>query len=481
MKKLNRTTAQITPPTHEKILQFGGGNFLRGFIDWMIDVLNKETGFEGSVVVVKPTERGDYKELDDQEGLFHVVLDGLKDGKPVTDIALVESVSRTIHPYRDWKAYIDTSENPEIRFVVSNTTEAGISFSNKDQLDENPPSEFPAKLTRWLYGRFQHFNGAADKGCFIIPCELIENNGELLKTTILKYADLWSLSDQFKSWVINHNYFYNTLVDRIVSGYPEDRGKKLLKFIGFEDLLLVAGEQYHSLILSGDPMLMEEWPFSETNLNVQLVDDITEYRELKVRVLNGAHTSLVPVGYLAGLRTVDESMGAIAIRKFLIDLLQNEVKPTLGFLPEQEVEDFIGDVINRFRNPVLAHQLLDISLNSFSKFKTRLLPTVKAYIETQETPPRRIIFALACLILFYRGEFQGKKIPLRDDAKNLEFARKTWAEYEADATNLEELVKKFLSKLGIESSDKGYNDIVVTLVELIPAILENGVKASLLD
>lgn len=479
MKKLNRKQAKLTQRPPERILQFGGGNFLRGFVDWMVDILNKESLFNGSVVIVKPTASGYYDALNTQNGLFHVVLDGIEKGKPVTRTDLVQSVSRTIQPYHHWDDYMATAREPGFRYVISNTTEAGISFSAEDQFDDEPPGEFPAKLTRWLYERYQYFSGSTRRGCLIIPCELIEQNGSTLQKVILQYVKHWGLDRRFEAWLRDHNHFYDTLVDRIVSGYPGDRAAEIKKSIGYDDELIVAGEYYHSWVISGDPVLQQELRLDKAGLNVQFVQNISAYRKLKVRVLNGAHTSLVPVAYLAGYKTVDEAMADDKIQHFLKALLDEEVKPTLSFLSESEVEVFIRAVIDRFRNPVLAHQLLDISLNSVSKFKARLLPTMEDYIQSKNAVPRRILFALAALILFYRGCFRSEEIPLNDEARHLEFAAAIWGAYEAGKISLITLVDQFLSKLDINRKIGAYEQIRSLVAEEIERIQEKGVIDSL--
>ena len=479
MKKLNRKKANLEKVPPERVLQFGGGNFLRGFVDWMIDKLNKEGVFSGSVVVVKPTEGGEYKELNAQDGLFHVVLDGIRNGESATEITLVESVSRTIQPYRDWDGYLATARQPGMRYIVSNTTEAGIKFSEEDRFDDGPSGEFPAKLTRWLYERFQYFSGSDTRGCLILPCELIENNGTVLKDMVLRYIEQWNLEPEFKKWINEHNYFYDTLVDRIVSGYPADRADKINESTGYVDPLLVAGELYHSWVISGHPTLQSEWPFDQVDLNVKFVENLSDYRELKVRILNGAHTALVPVGYLAGYRTVDECLEDKQIEKYLNQLLHEEVKPTLVGLPKDEVDSFIVQVLDRFRNPVLAHQLLDISLNSISKFKTRLLPSLQDYVTQRNAPPERILFALTCLMLFYRGEYQDEEIPLRDDQSNINFAQQTWLACEEEKIGLLTLVTQFLAKLGVPPSMRCYEAIRQSVYAHTENILEEGVLDSL--
>jgi len=481
MKKLNRTTANKPIQHPERIMQFGGGNFLRAFCDWMFDALNKETDFSGSVVVVKPTKRGDYTELREQEGLFHVALDGVRKGALISEVTLVESVSRVLQPYTQWDEYLALAELPEMRFVVSNTTEAGIKFSEADLLTDTPPHEFPAKLTVWLHHRFKHFNGAIDKGCIMLPCELIEDNGVALRKAILAYAQLWNLGFEFQDWITEHNHFCSTLVDRIVSGYPEDRAISIQEKIGFNDPLLVAGEDYHSWVINAPDFIQKELPFSQTNLNVQFVDELSSYREIKVRILNGAHTALVPVGYLAGLRTVKESMDDTVVSNHVNKVLSEEVKPTLlNTFKAEEIDAFIESVLDRFKNPTLKHFLLSISLNSTSKFQARILPAFTEYTQITGSFPKQIAFSLACLIRFYKGNFNGEDIAINDDATALEFFKKEWLLIHEGKQSLEKLVTNTLSNTTIVGDDlTKYNGLVAYIVQSIENIETEGVHKCL--
>ncbi|MDO6801365.1 tagaturonate reductase [Wenyingzhuangia sp. 1_MG-2023] len=477
MNSLNRTTANKPVKYPVKVMQFGGGNFLRAFCDWMFDVLNKSTDFNGSVAVVKPTKRGDYTELREQEGLFHVALDGVRNGKLVSEVTLVESVSKVIQPYTQWTEYLALAEGPEMRFIVSNTTEAGIKFSNTDKQTDCPPHEFPAKLTLWLHHRFTHFNGAADKGCVLLPCELIENNGVELQKTILEYIKLWDLGQEFAAWIVDHNYFCSTLVDRIVSGFPEARKAAITEQIGFNDDLLVAGEDYHSWVIKGPALVQEELPFAKTDLNVQFVDDLSDYREMKVRVLNGAHTSLVPVGYLSGLRTVKESMDDALVSNHVLQVLSSEIKPTLTNFSESEVDAFVNAVIDRFKNPTLKHFLLAISLNSTSKFQARLLPAFREYTTLNGTFPKGIAFSLACMIRFYKGSFDNETIAVNDDAVALEFFKTEWDKVDKGNQTLKDLVAHTLANKNIVGDDLSiYNGLVDFVTERIQEVENKGVK-----
>ncbi len=472
MKRLNRTTINKPNKYPERILQFGGGNFLRAFCDWMFHVLNQETDFNSSVVVVKPTERGEYSGLRKQEGLFHVALDGIKSGDLYSEVALVENISRVIHPYNEWEAFLSTAEQAEMRFVVSNTTEAGIQFSESDKFKDQPAHEFPAKLTQWLFHRYTYFKGAADKGMILLPCELIENNGFALRKVVMEYAELWQLGDDFIDWVVEHNQFCCTLVDRIVSGYPKDRAESIIDKLNIQDELLVAGEYYHSWVIKETKAIQKELPFAQTDLNVKFVKDLAAYREIKVRILNGAHTSLVPVGYLAGIRTVKGSMDTKDVLHHIKEVLSNEIKPTLSDFQPLEIDEFIQSVLDRFKNPTLKHYLIDISLNSTSKFQARLLPAFLDYVKINGTFPKRIAFSLACLICFYKGEFDNKTIELKDDLEVLSFFREEWKKVSSKDQSIEELLQHILENKSIFGYDLSKIDGLISFL----AIQINGIQ-----
>lgn len=478
MNNLNRnTTATPTLPT--KIIQFGGGNFLRAFVDWMVQVLNEETDFNAGVTIIKPTERGDYQELKNQDGRFTVVLDGIKNGETIAEKRLVSCVTNIVNAYTEWEHYLELAKNPDLRFVVSNTTEAGIKFNPEDRYSDAPPKEFPAKLTVLLHLRFQHFKADSSKGCILLPCELIVNNGEALQKTVLQYAQHWELGTAFAEWIKTANHFCSTLVDRIVSGYPKDRGPQLESELGYKDSLMVAGEYYHSWVIQANDNVQKEMPFAQTNLNVQFVDDLLPYREMKVRILNGAHTAMVPVAYLAGIRLVDEAMANADISNFINELLLEETAKTLNF-PQQVKEQFVADVLDRFRNPLLKHQLISIALNSSSKFVARLLPTLKDYVALEGKPPKRISLGLAALILFYQGEFKGEAIALKDDADVLAFFKEAWQQQEHGKRSLEETVEHILAKESIWGENlNAIPGLTSTVFSYIASIKEQGVQPTL--
>lgn len=447
MKPLNRHTAGITASHPVKVLQFGEGNFLRGFVDWIIDTLNEKAGFSGSVKIIQPIERGIVHLLNQQDGLYHVLLNGIQGGKETQETRLITCVSGALNPYDDYAAYLALAENPELEFIISNTTEAGIAFEEADQSMETLPGSFPGKLTALLYHRFKHFNGAADKGLAMIPCELIEKNGAALRETVLQYAKHWNLPEAFATWINDSNAFCNTLVDRIVPGFPKDDIKEIQENLGFEDNLVVKAEPFHLWVIEAPEHVKAAFPTEKAGLQVKFVPDLTPYRSRKVRILNGAHTALVPVAYLQGLRTVRDAVEDAQTGPFIREAIFQEIIPTLD-LPEAELNQFANDVIERFQNPFIRHELISIALNSISKYKVRVLPSVLEYKNRTGELPDKLLFALAALILFYKGAWRGEQIPLNDTPEVLAFFEQAW-----QSESAAEVVNKVLSNTAFWDQD----------------------------
>ncbi len=415
---LNRGTSGRPKRYPLRILQFGGGNFLRAFADWMVDILNQDTSFGGGVVIVKPTAVGNYQNLVNQEGLFTVILEGMKNGKPTRETRLISCVQEIVEPEKNWQEFLAFAENETLRFIISNTTESGIVYVPEEFGKDRSPIHFPAKLTRWLHHRFLHFKGDPNKGCVLLPCELIENNGEALRTAILQYASLWGLDAGFHSWVMKANHFCSTLVDRIVSGYPEKKALELESELTYKDSLMVAGEYYHHWVIQVDKHIQSQLPFHTTGLNITYAEDLAPSRKLKVRILNGAHTLMVPLGLLFGVETVGEAMEHPFIGPFIRDAIRHEIIPALGG-DKQTAKAYASDVFERFRNPFIRHRLSDIALNSVKKFQVRILPGIIDYHSLNQSGPTRLIFCLACLLRLYKGIWRGQILPLKDDPEIL--------------------------------------------------------------
>lgn len=380
----------------ESIIQFGEGGFLRSFADVFVHQMNERGLFEGKVVVVQPIEKGLISLVNEQNGVYHQFLRGVEDGEVVNQCTKITSISRGINPYADYAEYLKLAHNPDMRIIISNTTEAGIEYLGTEKLEDAPPKSFPAKLTALLYERFQ----CNLPGFIILACELIDHNGELLEEYVLKYAKLWKLSKEFIEWISRENHFCNTLVDRICTGYPRDEVEELTKKLGVTDQLMNTAEVFHLWVIEGD--FEKEFPLQEAGVNVIWTKDVTPYKKRKVRILNGGHTSMVLAARLYGLSTVKECLDDALVFKFLNKTLFEEIVPTLGNT-EEDIR-FAKAVLERFSNPFVKHQLLSIALNSVSKFKVRVLPTLLEYYEARGTLPECMTLSMTALIAFYRTE-----------------------------------------------------------------------------
>lgn len=375
----------------ETVIQFGEGNFLRGFFDCFLDVMNKNGLYNGKAVVIQPREGGKCALLNEQNCKFNLYLRGIENSEIKQEHHFIESISRGIDPYKNFDEYMALADNPDFRFVVSNTTEAGISFDETNRFDDKPCKGFPAKLTQLLYRRYKKGLG----GFIILPCELIDNNGAELKKCVLKYADLWNLENGFADWIESENQFANTLVDRIVTGYPSDETATLHP----DDKFLDTAEIFHLWVIEGD--FEAELPLKKAGFNVIWTDDAKPYKKIKVRILNGAHTSLVAGALLSGIETVGEAMADETANAFLNKAMNEEILPTIG--DNDESRAFANSVFDRFRNPFIHHKWSAISLNSVSKFSVRVLPTILEYKEQNGAYPKCLTLSLANLIYYYKN------------------------------------------------------------------------------
>ena len=463
----------------ERIIQFGEGNFLRAFVDWQIDLLNEHTDLNAGVVIVRPIQSAFPPSLSTQDGLYTTIIRGLNaQGETVSESRLIRSVNREIDVDSQYDAFLKLAHNPDMRFVFSNTTEAGIGYHAGDKFDDAPAVSYPAKLTRLLFERFSHFNGATDKGWIIIPCELIDYNGDALRELVLGYAQEWALPAAFIQWLNEANHFCSTLVDRIVTGYPRDEAAALEAELGYHDAFLDTAEHFYLFVIQGPAFLARELRLDKYPLNVLIVDDIKPYKERKVAILNGAHTALVPVAFQAGLDTVGEAMNDADICAFVEKAIYQEIIPVLD-LPRDELESFASAVTGRFRNPYIRHQLLSIALNGMTKYRTRILPQLLAGQKVRGQLPPRLTFALAALIAFYRAERNGEGYPVQDDANWLECYQQLWARHRDNQISTRELVQAVLSEREHWELDLTQVNGLVDQVTLdLDAILLKGMRAA---
>lgn len=441
----------------EKVIQFGEGNFLRAFVDYMFDEINAQGLFDGGITLIQPIPGGEFLRniLNEQEGLYTLIARGREDGKEVAAKRLITCVNRCINPYEDLDTYNACAENPELRFVVSNTTEAGIAWVEEDYVTDKPQDSFPAKVTNFLYRRFKAFNGDKDKGLVFIPCELIDDNGKTLKKYVVKHAEDWKLGADFVDWIENACIFTSTLVDRIVTGYPRDEAKELCEQFGYEDNAIDTSEIFHTWVIEGPAELEKELPFPAAGLKVIFTPDVKPYKKRKVRILNGAHTCSVLGAFLAGHNLVGELMADKLFYTYLEDALNNEIIPAITSeeLTHDDLKGFADAVFDRFQNPFIKHKLLDISLNSTSKFEARVLHTIQEYYAQKKELPKILTFSFAAYLAFYRGTeikdgaligHRGEEeYPIRDNASVLEFYKDAWTGIDVtDKAAVADLVKK---------------------------------------
>ena len=409
-----------------KIMQYGEGNFLRSFADLYFETLNQEQGgYEVHIITPIP---GNLTRFVEQKNRYHVVLRGVDGGEVVERPYEVNVLKQVIDPFKDPELYYALARDPELKVIVSNTTEAGICYHDTDKPDDFGGMTYPAKLTLFLYERFK----AGLDGVNLMPVELIDNNADELSACVAKYIKLWNLPEEFRRWNEERNFYSNTLVDRIVSGYPRDektRKHMWEDILHEQDELMSVAEPFGLWVVERKGALEQYIKEGRHNIDVILTDDVGPYKKRKVRLLNGSHTNLVPAGLLLGAETVYDCMNDKTLSAFVKNTLDEEIIP---FVPGSE--QFAADVQERFRNPYLDHQLISIALNSISKWRARVLPSFKDNYEKNGVIPKWLTIGFSYLMALYSRieESEGgcfAKLPTRtvqmlDDKPYLDYFAK---------------------------------------------------------
>ncbi|MCW3785299.1 tagaturonate reductase [Plebeiibacterium sediminum] len=476
MKALNNETVQARKTYPVKILQFGEGNFLRAFVDWMIQQANNKIDYNAGVVIVQPLANGLVEMLKKQDCMYHVSLQGIKDGKPVEETELIECVMDAVNPYAEYAKYEEYFLSEDLEIVISNTTEAGISRIDDEDINALPPKSYPGKMTALLYKRYKKYAGAADKGLSVICCELIDKNADILKEIVLELAEQNNLEADFINWLNSACTFSSTLVDRIVPGFPKDNIKEIQAELGYEDNLVVVGEYFHLWAIEAGENVRSKFPMDSAGLNVVWLDDMKAFRDKKVRVLNGSHTALVPVGLLCGHETVKEAFDDETVSTYIKSMVAEEVLPNIEGDKEKLVA-FADEILERFFNPYIRHFLKDISLNSLSKWVTRDFPTVKDTVASTGKLPKKVTFSLAALLVLYKP---GNPIGFeaKDTPELLEIINSVWA----SDSSVEEKVQSILSNdkiWGINLDEvPGFSAAVAGYVN---NILDNSIQSALAE
>ncbi len=463
-----------------KIMQFGEGNFLRAFVDWIVQKMNDNGAYDGHVVVVQPMPFGRVADLEKQDGLYTLYLQGIDEGKVTRTHEVIDVLDDFINPFTQYDKYLKYAESEDLETVISNTTEAGIALDVNDLDFEKTPTSFPGKLLALLRRRYEFFKGDMSKGLSMIACELIDNNGEELHRILLELAHLKGYEEAFITWLNEACHYTSTLVDRIVPGYPRDEISTIREELGYEDTSLVKGEIFHLWVLKKEPHIEKIFPCDKANLHAIYAESIKPYKERKVKILNGTHTAIVPVSYLYGIDTVRETIENEHLGKFAREFIFDEVIPTID-LPHDDMVFFANSVLERYLNPFVRHELMSIALNSVSKYKARILKTVHDYINLKGELPTHALFSLAALMLFYRGYRGEEVIALKDDESYIATFKKVWETYESDK-DVSKLVSTILKDETMWGEDlnkiEGFTNLVTKYLTLQ---LEKGMKEAVVS
>ncbi|MBP5224863.1 MAG: tagaturonate reductase [Lachnospiraceae bacterium] len=436
----------------ETVIQFGEGGFLRAFADYFFQKMSDQGLYDGKIVVVQPRPHGMCERLMAQGCKYNLYLRGISDGKIVNERTEIDVISRCVNPFEDFAAFLRLADQPEMRVIISNTTEAGIEFLGTESFGDRPAQSFPAKLTQLLFRRFQ--NGLP--GFILLPCELIDNNGEALRDCVLKYVDYWKLGEDFKNWILNENDFCSTLVDRIAPGYPREEADRMREEIGWNDLMIDTAEPFHLWAISGDHE--DELPFVKAGFSVVWTDNIAFYKKRKVRILNGSHTAMVPGAYLYGKRTVLECMQDMNILHYLGHILHNEILPVIG--NTEDNKNFAIAVIDRFANPFIKHMLTSIQLNAVSKFDVRVLPTILEYKEKFGKYPEGLCMSFAAMIAYYHTD-EAQDAPEVLDYMRLATVEEIlkWDIWHTDISELTPIVRRYYDIITQEGMQAAYEEV----------------------
>lgn len=465
------------PERKIKIMQFGEGNFLRAFVEWIIQDLNDKGAIDTGVAVVQPMPFGRVNELAAQDGLYTLRLEGIDNGKNVKKSQVIDVIGDCINPFTEYEKFLKYGESEDLQVIISNTTEAGIAVDPEDTDFTKCPKSYPGKLLALLKRRYDHFKGDMGKGLAIIPCELIDDNGDELYRCLTELAKINKMDAKFIEWMQKANHFTSTLVDRIVPGYPRNEIEAIQKETGYIDNNVVKGEIFHLWVLKKEPHVQKVLPADKTGLNVIFADDIHPYKQRKVKILNGSHTAMVPVAYLCGIDTVGEAVSDPVIGKFVRDFVFEEVNPTIA-LPQDQMIAFANSVIERYRNPYIRHELMSIALNSTTKFKTRLLPTLVDYIKIKGKLPNRLLFAFAALVEFHKGKRGNEDIALKDDPAYLAKWKELWSGFGGDYNKLAKDALGWTEAWDLDMNGL-HPEITATVAKYLKAIDTEGMRAAL--
>ena len=463
----------------EKVLQFGTGVLLRGLPDYFIDKANKQGVFNGRIVVVKSTD-SDSSAFDEQNGLYTVCVRGIENGNSIEENIINTAISRVVNANTEWQKVLECAANVEMKIIISNTTEVGIVY-NEETISNNPPQSFPAKLLAFLLERYKIFKGASSAGMVIVPTELITDNGTQLKNIIVQLAAYNKLPQDFILWIEKHNHFCNSLVDRIVPGKPSKIEMSTLEnMLGYEDALLTMSEVFRLWAIEGNEKIKEILSFAQADAGVIIQEDITLFKELKLRLLNGTHTFNCGLAFLSGFNITRDAITDAVFSKFAKKLMHTEIAKAIPYAIEDKIKtDFANAVFERFCNPFINHQWQSITVQYTSKMKMRNVPLLQKYFELYNTVPMCMATGFAAYIFYMKavkkegdkffGERNNELYEINDDSVNYFYEQ--WQNN--NAATVAEIILKNKSLWGLDLTT--LPNFCETVQTQLASMMENGV------
>ncbi len=484
MENLDRNTCPEAKQYPNRVVQFGGGNFLRGFADWMIQCMNDRMDFNAGVSIIQSSASRASDQLNRQQGLYHLVTSTVENNLPVQNIERIDCINGCINPQADMGAFLHLAEDAGVQLVISNTTEAGIVLDTGDFSRPGSPASFPARLALFLHHRYRHFAGAGDRGLAIICCEMIEDAAGQLFNMVCRFSREWQYEPEFIAWLEQNNAFCSSLVDRIVPGFPKANAEAIQNRIGFADQMLVEANDYYLWVIEAPEWVRTLFPAPQAGLNLIYTDRLAPFRERKVKVLNGAHTATVALSMLAGLATVQQSVEHPLVGPFLKKIIYDEICPTIA-PPENELRAYADSILERFASPAIRHEWPSIALNSLSKWSVRIVPTLLDYRQEFGRLPQLVVFSLAALAVMYRGNYRGAAIVLNDNPQQLQLMSEAWSGFDGSDSDISNEAASRVAEaiVGIVLPEATGATVTTELVpacaQQIKAILDEGVEEAL--
>lgn len=481
LMQINRrgTAAVALPPppilhAPERVLQVGFGKFVRGFLADFLQQAVALGRFHGRMLTVQRKADRRMQSFREQDGLSTLVLRGHVNGEVVEAKQIIGSISRVLDAETAWAEVVKAAVSPDIKIITTNVSEGGLALDERDELQSTPALGLPGKLAQLLFHRWKALAQGAEIG--LVPCELVDNNGELLRSLIIEQAGRWELEKDFVAWLQTSLRITNTVVDRIVVGAPEEQQlTHEWEALGYRDELLNCAEPFYEFILQSDEFIQRHFPVDLASSNVRFVDDVRPYRTRKLLILNGSHTTLAALGWLLGIPTVLDAMRDPQLGPLVEAVMTKEIVPAADLPAELAPQAYSRTVLDRFSNPFVRHELRVICGNSSIKVGTRLFPTVRRYMQTFHRVPPYVVAGIAGVLLALRD-------PELEDV-HADYVRERWRQVNREqAKALHDFTHDVLCKQMEWTRERiDVEPVVAAVSQALVEMEENGVRAFLAE